>query len=377
MVTRLHLAVGILCALLCQVANAQPAAQIKKTNTPPVIDGNVNDAVWANANVYGTETFFIVEGEGAGNPIAPSADITLEWRALWDDTNLYVMTKANDEAIFNGLADFGGNEDPDPHMNNFSGNWQDDSVEFYIDAQDVNNSVYDPNSNPGQPTYQFTALAGWTPAIADDDANLASPRPLRIPTDLPNTSITHGTNSYAVNDDLAQYPQTMGSATSSPVTANPAGGFDWSFEASFPWEALEETPADILAAPRNGIFGFGVAYNDDDDMAGRDNQYMWATTLNDLWNVSASFPDVQLVEAPSLPGDYNADGSVDAADYVLWRDNPTAFGGDPAGYTTWRTNFDRTAGSGSGLGAQTPTPEPGTILLLLLLTTPWLLRRRR
>ena len=55
----------------------------------------------------------------------------------------------------------------------------------------------------------------------------------------------------------------MGSATSGPITANPAGGFDWTFEASFPWEALQETPADILA--RDGIFGFGVAYNDDDD----------------------------------------------------------------------------------------------------------------
>ena len=65
----------------------------------------------------------------------------------------------------------------------------------------------------------------------------------------------------------ARYPQNMGSATSGPITANPAGGFDWTFEASFPWEALEETPADILAAPRDGIFGFGVAYNDDDDLA--------------------------------------------------------------------------------------------------------------
>ena len=69
MVTRLHLAVGIGCALMCQSVSAQapPAAQIKKTSTAPVIDGNGSDAVWANANVYGTTTWFnVVERQIAG-----------------------------------------------------------------------------------------------------------------------------------------------------------------------------------------------------------------------------------------------------------------------------------------------------------------------
>jgi Carbohydrate family 9 binding domain-like len=375
MMTRLHLAVGIACALVYQNAGAQPAAQIKKTNTPPVIDGNVNDAVWANANVYGTETFFIVEGEGAGTPISPSPDITLEWRALWDNTNLYVMAKINDDAIWNSQDAFGG---PD------SGNWEDDGIEFYIDAQDLNSLAYEPMGGvPGPPAYQFTSLAGWTPAFANDpntSAALANVnhRTGQTPNVLPNASFTWGINSYDGNDDTTQYPQTMGSSTSGPITANPSGGFDWSFEASFPWEALEETPADILAAPRNGIFGFGVAYNDDDDDGGpRDNQYMWGTTRNDLWHVSEGFPDVQLLDAPSLPGDYNGNGAVDAADFVVWRENPAAHGGDPAGYNTWRTNFGRTSGAGSGLGGGTVSPEPATLALLVLLTTPWLLRRRR
>jgi hypothetical protein len=30
---------------------------------------------------------------------------------------------------------------------------------------------------------------------------------------------------------------------------------------------------------------------------------------------------------------------VNAADYVLWRNNPGGNGGDPAGYNTWRANF--------------------------------------
>ena len=39
------------------------------------------------------------------------------------------------------------------------------------------------------------------------------------------------------------------------------------------------------------------------------------------------------------PGDYDGDGDVDAADYVLWRKDPAANGGTPDGYDTWRANF--------------------------------------
>ncbi|MEX2307131.1 MAG: lamin tail domain-containing protein [Pirellulales bacterium] len=66
----------------------------------------------------------------------------------------------------------------------------------------------------------------------------------------------------------------------------------------------------------------------------------------------------------ALVGDYNGDGKVDAADYVVWRKNPGAFGG-AQGYTDWRANFGAMAGSGSGSGAGA-VPEPGSIVLLLI-----------
>jgi serralysin len=65
-----------------------------------------------------------------------------------------------------------------------------------------------------------------------------------------------------------------------------------------------------------------------------------------------------------LPGDYNADGTVDAGDYIVWRKNPANYGGDPAGYNTWRANFGRTAG-GASLSNAT-VPEPVSALLLIL-----------
>lgn len=72
------------------------------------------------------------------------------------------------------------------------------------------------------------------------------------------------------------------------------------------------------------------------------------------------------VNALGLPGDFNGDGKVDAGDYVAWRKNPSAFGGDPAGYNTWRANFGNPPGSGSGggLGGSGAVPEPTTFVLL-------------
>ena len=68
---------------------------------------------------------------------------------------------------------------------------------------------------------------------------------------------------------------------------------------------------------------------------------------------------------PGLTGDYNEDGIVDAADYVVWRKSPGDFGGDPDGYNDWRANFGNSlSGSGSGsLASAGPVPEPAAWLL--------------
>jgi hypothetical protein len=69
-----------------------------------------------------------------------------------------------------------------------------------------------------------------------------------------------------------------------------------------------------------------------------------------------------LVIRPALPGDYNGDGNVDAADYVAWR----IYDGTPAGFNTWRAHFGETAGSGSGSVEYPVIPEPDTVHLLLI-----------
>jgi hypothetical protein len=64
----------------------------------------------------------------------------------------------------------------------------------------------------------------------------------------------------------------------------------------------------------------------------------------------------------NLPGDYNGDGHVNAADYVVWRKTD----GTPPGYNTWRANFGRTTGSASSTATGAPVPEPATLALVLL-----------
>jgi hypothetical protein len=67
---------------------------------------------------------------------------------------------------------------------------------------------------------------------------------------------------------------------------------------------------------------------------------------------------------PTLSGDYNFDGAVDAADYVAWRKTDVT----PPGYDTWRTHFGEILASGSGTNPAAIVPEPGLVMLTLLMT---------
>ena len=86
------------------------------------------------------------------------------------------------------------------------------------------------------------------------------------------------------------------------------------------------------------------------------------------------------VHSEGLLGDYNANGTVDAADYVLWRnggplENEVATIGQVTleDYTEWRARFGTMAGGGASLGISGAVPEPSCLALGLVLATliPW------
>lgn len=66
-----------------------------------------------------------------------------------------------------------------------------------------------------------------------------------------------------------------------------------------------------------------------------------------------------------IPGDFNSDGAVNTADYVVWRNNSGGF------YTTddfnvWRTHFGVTSGSGLNATVNASVPEPAMPALLIM-----------
>lgn len=62
---------------------------------------------------------------------------------------------------------------------------------------------------------------------------------------------------------------------------------------------------------------------------------------------------------PGLIGDYNGDGSVDAADYTVWRDGGSP-DSSPTGYTAWAGNYGATAPPSVSI------PEPTAALLAMI-----------
>ena len=89
-----------------------------------------------------------------------------------------------------------------------------------------------------------------------------------------------------------------------------------------------------------------------------------------------SFAYIDFETPPTLSagveGDYNGNGVVDAADYVLWRkggplqnevDAPGTI--NQADYDAWRARFGDTAQSDSGSGAAA-IPEPAACILVVV-----------
>jgi hypothetical protein len=88
---------------------------------------------------------------------------------------------------------------------------------------------------------------------------------------------------------------------------------------------------------------------------------------------------VEYATAAGTMGDYNGNGTVDATDYVVWRDNLNSSNTLPndstpgmvtaEDYEVWRANFGESAGSGSALAAHSSVPEGSSLLWLAVGTS--------
>jgi hypothetical protein len=104
--------------------------------------------------------------------------------------------------------------------------------------------------------------------------------------------------------------------------------------------------------------------------SGNPSQTVASSMFNTLAVMQFTFaPDLSV-----LPGDYNDDGVVDAADYVVWRKGlGTTY--TLTDYDAWRANFGQTAGSGAAgysLGASAEPlpaaiPEPPSLAVAAIM----------
>jgi hypothetical protein len=118
-----------------------------------------------------------------------------------------------------------------------------------------------------------------------------------------------------------------------------------------------------------------------------------STISNPVRDLAATWAEenIDLMFGPALPGDYNDDGVVDAADYTVWRNSlgtnialPNEDASlnvvDAEDYAVWKLNYGQpNSGAVSGAGglAMAVVPEPGPLALALSIACGLALNRKR
>jgi hypothetical protein len=199
-----------------------PAATIIPTATPPVIDGN-EDAAWSAAPRYKLANVMF-------QPLSSPDDLSAEYRAMYDEHNLYVLIDVTDD-----------------NLNNDSGQdqwWFDDSAEVYIDTDNSKSNQYD-----------------------NDDAQYYFVWDRTKP-----TMGVHNEHGRLENVEFAMVTTDKGYRT----------------EIKFPWATLGKKPA------TGAKIGLDVQVNDDDNGGERDTKIAWFGRHDTAWENPQTFGNAEL-----------------------------------------------------------------------------------
>ena len=196
---------------------------------------------------------------------------------------------------------------------------------------------------------------------------------------LRNTSST--TANIDGYDVLSASGRISTSGWSSLDDQNAAGG-DWRESNASTNQLSELKPAGSTTLAPGASFNLGALFN----VAGsKDLDFGFLQSGS-----SVSTNGAVIYQAFAVPGDYNENGIVDAADYTTWRNRlGQAFAlpnevAAPLGQVTaadfdaWKARFGNTSGAGAGGGElAVGVPEPGTLLLVCLGVFGFVGRRRK
>lgn len=236
------------------------------------------------------------------------------------------------------------------------------------------------NNTAAHATSLGTILAGNTKSVGSA-ANVASQVISATATDFVSISNV---------DDTDFYSFSVTSPSLLNATLTPRGGVFTQGAADY-----NETPTSFNANARNNLALTIISTNGSTVLSTMDaNAAGIAESIANLSlpsagtyyaKITGADDTIQLYElslsiaAAALPGDYNRDGAVDAADYVIWRNSEgqsvvAGSGADGnsdgqitgADFSMWRAHFGQTAGAGSGdILAGAAVPEPTLTLLAI------------
>lgn len=198
------------------------------------LDGNLGD--WG-----GVEFILVPHDKGTG-PAPDNADASIEFAAVADDSWLYVAIDIKDDSIISGETD----------------NWEDDSVEVYIDANHARTETYE--GDDAQITIGAASIGG----------------------DIQNPVITGSSGAADIGTQAA--------------VVESAGG--WIVEAAIPLNS----PKWNIRPSAGMVIGFNVHFNDDDDNGGRDHKLIWSDLDVDdqSWNNTTRFADLTFIGASAV-----------------------------------------------------------------------------
>jgi hypothetical protein len=200
-------------------------------------------------------------------------------------------------------------------------------------------------------------------------------------TKLRNTSnTTVDVDGYVVSSTASLTPGTWNSLDDQ----NAAGG-DWLELLNPSASQIGELKGGIgsftTLAPQ-ALYELGRIFN---PAAARDLTFEFLLAGGEVGTIGAVVYEPFTVEDADPDGDYNQDGTVNAADYTVWRNNlgsPTALPNDdspgvgPDDYDRWKDHFGESAGSGASASVDAAVPEPATLVLFAGALLVLRLRRR-
>jgi hypothetical protein len=313
-----------------------------------LVEGNVFENNWADSQV-GFAILFTVRGEDGQAP----------WSAVQDVTFQYNIVKNSDHGL---------------NMSAYDDTGASQQTSRILVAQNYWDKV------GGRLIQIINAPEGGTDGVTieHNTSNLAGNQFLNMgdTRNQPNTNLV-------VRDNLGpagQYGVFGGGVGSGTAALNAYA--EWTFDGNVLAGAISSAypannfyPANFpqgigFVDPVNGDFRLSATspYKNratDGDDPGANFEDLWVRTAR----ARSGLPDKSL-------GDFNRDGAIDAADYILWRKTHGQMGAglpadgnnngqiDAGDYYVWRARFGQTGGTASL--AHVIIPEPVTIVILLI-----------